>query len=117
MSEAYAGPDAAYFVIVSGDTVLGGSGIAPLEGGPDQVCELKKMYLLPEIRGRGLGHDLLKRCLDAARDRGFTLCYLESLEGMTEARRLYERAGFCRVASPMGRTGHFSCDAWYVLEI
>lgn len=114
MAEAYAGPRAAYFVVTDGSRVVGGGGIAHLDGGADDVCELKKMYFLPEARGVGMGRTLLARCLDAARERGYVRCYLETMSSMPDARRLYERAGFTQIDAPMGATGHFSCDAWYV---
>jgi len=114
MAEAYAGPLAAYFVVTDRERVVGGGGVAQLAGGAPNVCELKKMYFLPEARGVGMGRALLARCLDAARERGYTLCYLETLSAMQDARRLYERAGFTQIDAPMGATGHFSCDVWYV---
>lgn len=114
MAEAYGGPRAAYFVVTDGTRVVGGGGIAHLDGGESDVCELKKMYFLPEARGVGMGRTLLARCLDAARERGYTRCYLETMSVMREARRMYERAGFTKIDAPMGATGHFSCDAWYV---
>lgn len=114
MAEAYSGPRAAYFVVTDSTRIVGGGGIAHLDGGEPDVCELKKMYFLPEARGLGMGRTLLALCLDAARDRGYTRCYLETMSVMREARRMYERAGFTQIEAPMGATGHFSCDAWYV---
>ena len=43
MSAAYDRPGAAYFVVEVAGRVLGGGGVAPLDGGPDGVCELRKM--------------------------------------------------------------------------
>ena len=117
MSRAYAEPRHAYFVVESDDRVLGGAGMAPLIGGDDDTCELRKMYFLPEARGLGAGAAMMKRCLDAARDAGFKRCYLETLAGMDAAMRLYERSGFQRIDKPMGATGHGGCNAFYVLAL
>ena len=117
MSSAYGGERAAFYVVRRGDDVVGGAGIAPLDGATADVCELKKMYFLSEVRGLGIGRELLDRCLDAARERGFRICYLESLERMISARRLYTRAGFRPIDAPMGCTGHTGCDRWYVLDL
>ena len=117
MAEAYAGPRAAYFVVTDGARVLGGGGVAPLAGGDPGTCELKKMYFMPEARGAGMGRALLERCLEAARELGYTRCYIETLVSMHVARRLYERAGFEPLTGPLGDTGHHSCDAWYVREL
>jgi putative acetyltransferase len=117
MSRAYGTPGAAYFVIELGGVVLGGGGIAPLEGGPEGVCELRKMYFLPELRGQGVGARLLENCLATAQALGFTRCYLETLTGMDAAQRLYEKLGFTKLPGPWGATGHTSCDRWYAKEL
>lgn len=117
MSRAYSVPRAAYFVIERGGEVLGGGGVAPLEGGAEDVCELRKMYFLPALRGLGAGAALMQRCLDAARERGFRRCYLETLCDMRDARRLYERSGFRLIDAPMGATGHGGCNTFYLREL
>lgn len=117
MSAAYGRPGSAYFVIDRAGQVLGGGGIAPLEGGPEGVCELRKMYFLPELRGLGMGERLLAHCLEAARALGFTRCYLETLTGMAAAQRLYEKMGFSKLCGPLGATGHHGCDRWYAKEL
>jgi putative acetyltransferase len=121
MSRAYDRPGAAFFVVQESATgrVVGGGGIAPLDGarGDQRVCELRKMYFLPEARGHGLGAAMLKRCLDFARDAGYDGCYLETLHAMTQAIRLYERFGFTRLAAPLGDTGHHGCNRFYYLTM
>lgn len=117
MHEAYARPRSAYFVVEHQGRVIGGGGIAPLEGGDADVCELRKMYFLPEARGIGAGSAILLRCLDAARNHGFRRCYLETLTGMDAAQALYRRHGFHAISAPLGGTGHFSCDQFYLRDI
>jgi putative acetyltransferase len=118
MSAAYAAPRCGYWVVELDDgTVAGGGGIAPLAGGPADTCELRKMYFLPQLRGRGAGRALIDRCLDAARAAGFRHCYLETLAGMHAARRLYRAAGFAPSPERMGDTGHFSCNSFFLREI
>jgi putative acetyltransferase len=113
MYSAYNRPRCAYFVVALGGGIVGGGGIAPLEGGNPDTCELRKMYFLPEARGLGFGRALLTRCLDAAREAGFRHVYLETLKSMAAARRLYEAFGFQARSAPLGATGHFGCDAWF----
>jgi putative acetyltransferase len=117
MCEAYARPRSAYFVVERDNVVIGGGGIAPLEGGEGGVCELRKMYFLPEARGIGAGSAMMDRCLDAARAQGFERCYLETLTGMDAAQTLYRRHGFTTLDQPMGGTGHFSCDKFFIREL
>lgn len=118
MSAAYGQPGRGYWVVVEpGGRVVGGGGIAPLEGGEPGVCEVKKMYFLPEARGRGAGERLLRECLRFAREAGYRYCYLETLTSMTGAQKLYRKLGFQPLARPLGATGHFGCDRWYGLEL
>ena len=117
MQRAYAQPRHAYFVLERDGRVLGGAGIAPLIGGDVDICELRKMYFLPEARGIGAGAAMMTRCLAAAREAGFRQCYLETLNGMDAAMRLYERSGFQRIAGPLGATGHGGCDVFYALTL
>ncbi len=118
MSAAYAIPGAAYFVVVDeGGKVVGGAGVAALDGGEAGVCELRKMYFLPEARGKGLGETLLRHGLTVAESLGYRTCYLETLTGMDQAIRLYTKVGFKPLCAPLGRTGHGGCDHWFALEL
>jgi len=117
MSRAYTASRSAYFVVESDGRVLGGGGIAPLEGGDENTCELRKMYFLPQARGMGAGAAMMARCLSSARGFGYAHCYLETLSGMDAAMRLYARSGFKRLDAPMGATGHGGCDAYYLLDL
>ena len=67
MSRAYAQPRSAYFVVERDGIVVGGGGVAPLDGGDGDTCELRKMYFLPQARGLGAGSAMMERCLQAAR--------------------------------------------------
>lgn len=116
MSAAYADasdPPARYFVVEHGGQVIGGAGFAPLAGGGPGVCELRKMYLRPPVRGAGLGRRLLDHVLAHARAAGYSTCYLETMATMQRARALYESVGFERLSCALGATGHYGCDAWY----
>jgi putative acetyltransferase len=117
MSRAYAQPRSAYFVVERDGIVVGCGGVAPLDGGDGDTCELRKMYFLPQARGLGAGSALMERCLQAARGFGFTRCYLETLCGMDAAMRLYERSGFRRIDAPLGDTGHGGCNTFYLLDL
>jgi putative acetyltransferase len=113
MFAAYTQPRTAYFVCELNGKVVGGGGVAPLEGGDDDTCELKKMYFLPEGRGKGLGQQVLDACLKAAKEIGYTYCYLETFNTMTLAMKLYAKNGFEKIPGPCGNTGHFACDTFY----
>ncbi|MBL7665124.1 MAG: GNAT family N-acetyltransferase [Bacteriovoracaceae bacterium] len=104
-----------YFVIEQDKKIVGGAGIGPLVGSTDtKICELKKMYFFPELRGKGLGSKLLALLLQKAKESGYDKCYLETLNSMNEAQVLYQKFDFKKLSKPMGNTGHFGCDAWYL---
>lgn len=117
MHRAYSAPRHAYFVLERDGAVIGGAGIAPLAGADSDVCELRKMYFLPQARGFGAGQAMMARCLEAARALGFRRCYLETLRGMDAAMKLYERTGFQPLHAPMGDTGHGGCNRFYLLAL
>ena len=118
MAAAYSVPGAAYFVVAAEDgRLLGGGGVAKLEGGAEGICELRKMYFLPEARGQGAGEALLRHCLEVAKELGYRTCYLETLTGMDQAIRLYLKLGFQPLCVPLGRTGHGGCDRWFSREL
>lgn len=115
--EAYNRPRTAYFVCEVDGKVVGGGGVAPLQDTTENVCELRKMYFLPEGRGLGLGRRMLDKCVEAAKDLGFDVCYLETFSTMHDAMALYEKRGFKKIPAPLGNTGHFACDQFYTLAL
>ena len=113
MHTAYAREKAAFFVLTREEEVIGCGGIAALEGGSGSICELKKMYFLPEARAKGHGRRLLK----AARELGYKTCYLETVNRMEAANKLYQKMGFKKLVGNMGDTGHGACDTFYALDL
>ncbi len=117
MTAAYSAPRSAYWVVELDGAIAGAGGVAPLAGGDADTCELRKMYFLPALRGRGAGRELITRCLQQARAFGFRRCYLETLDSMHAAQRLYRAAGFEPIEQPIGSTGHFGCDSFFIREL
>ncbi len=101
-----------YFVALLGTEIVGGAGVAPLAGADPLTCELQRMYLRPDARGRGIGDALLDRCLAAARQFLYVRCYLETITQMQAALEFYGRHGFRDLQAPIGRTGHEHNDRW-----
>jgi putative acetyltransferase len=106
-----------YFVAEDDNHIIGGSGIYPSAGLPEDTCELVKMYLIPEARGFGLGKHLIEKCLQAAKDLGYKKVYLETLPELKKALKVYEKFGFKHLDGPLGNTGHYGCDKWMLKEI
>ncbi|MFO7721395.1 MAG: GNAT family N-acetyltransferase [Gillisia sp.] len=117
MYSTYDHPGMSYFVVEENGKLIGGCGIAPLLGSEPQICELQKMYFIPEARGRGIGAEMMKTCLDYAKTEGYKQCYLETLPYMEHARKLYGRTGFRSLEKPMGDTGHYNCTMWMIKDL
>ncbi len=122
MHQTYTRPGSCYYVIEQDDQLLGGGGIGPfiaeassakLEG----VCELQKMYLHKQARGQGLGNQLINKLLRDAKSLGYKRCYLETLESMTAAQKLYQQQGFARLSAPITPSVHHGCDCWMIREL
>lgn len=115
--EVYNVPRAIYFVVEKNGKILGGAGIMQLENSDNSICELQKMYFLPELRGLGFGTQLMKLCLEKAIEFGFESCYIETMSYMDAAQKLYRKSGFEYLDHPIGNTGHNSCGVWMLKKL
>ena len=117
MFEEYNKPKSIYYVVEKDGIVVGSAGIAPLANEAVSICELQKMYFLPEPRGIGIGAEMMEVCLQSAKNFGYEKCYLETMPFMLAAQKLYKKAGFEYISAPMGSTGHDSCPVWMLKEL
>ena len=95
--------------------IVGGVGIGKIEALKD-VCELQKMYCLPEARGNGISHKLMDIALEYAK-KYYSKCYIETLDNMIAAQKFYEKYGFVRIFEPLIETEHFACDVRYIKDL
>jgi len=112
IERSYLARGGAFFVLEDRDgLIIGAYGLYPLD---NQTCELRKMYLHKDHRGKGLGKLLLDSALARARELGFTRVTLETASVLKEAIALYESYGFVEYTPD-----HMSerCDQAYVLEL
>lgn len=89
-----AGTYAALWIAVAGGAVVGSVALRHLGG---KAFMLKRMYLSPACRGRGVGKRLLATALDWARANHAGVVRLDTTERMVAARHLYESVGFVQV--------------------
>jgi GNAT superfamily N-acetyltransferase len=113
--ERYGGPDSTpidpgEFVPPAGGFLVGYlDGVAVAMGGVRRyepgVVEIKRMYVVPEVRGQGLSRVMLAALEDLARERGADRVVLETGLKQPEAMRLYESSGYERIDG----FGHYRC--------
>jgi putative acetyltransferase len=117
ISQHYADPlGSRYLVAQVEGRIVGGCGVAAF-GDDGATCELRKLFLLPEGRGRAIGRALAERCLNYAARKGYRQCYLDTLSNMSGAITLYEKLGFQRLARPLPGTLHNGCDVWMLKRL
>lgn len=106
-----------FWVIEDAVGVAGCGGIGPLIGGEKTICELKKMYFLPRVRGLGLGKKMIELCISEAKKLGYTGCYIETVDRMVAAISLYQKMGFEPLAERMGSSGHDRCETFFIKQL
>jgi putative acetyltransferase len=89
--DSYARRGGEFLVAEINGRVVGCGGLMPLKRG---TAEVRRMYLLPKARGKGLGATLLRRLISAARRGKFSRLVLETSPRYQDAIALYLRNGF-----------------------
>jgi GNAT superfamily N-acetyltransferase len=84
-------PGGAFLVVYEDGKPVAGGGVKRDEDG---IAEIKRMYVAPRARGRGLGRRLLEALEEEARSLGYARIRLDTGARQPEARAMYERAGY-----------------------
>jgi GNAT superfamily N-acetyltransferase len=100
-------PDGAFLVLRLAGEVVACGGLRTIGDG---IGELKRMYVRPVVRGRGVGRRVLAALEAVARDLGHEVLRLDTRHELTEARRLYESAGYHLVPAYNDNT---DADLWF----
>lgn len=106
--EAYYFDGGTFLVMMDGEKMMGTGAIHRLD---DETCELKRLWFLPEIQGKGLGWQMIQRLLTEARTRGYRRMWLQTDPvNQVRAMRLYERLGFVRIPDYRESPGDISME-------
>jgi len=107
----YAEPKGCLLLARDGEAIVGGVGLWPLD---ESVCEMKRLYVRPDGRGRGLGRRLAVAIIDEARNRGYGRMFLDTLPQLTAALTLYNSLGFVETEpyydNPLEGVSYLSLD-------
>lgn len=90
---AYLQVGGAFWVVEQQGQVVGTAAFYPVNRGIGTV-EIRKMYLLPQVRGQGLGRWLLQRLEQEIVAQGFRQVWIETASVLKEAVKLYEGSGY-----------------------
>lgn len=107
----------AYWVVEYNGVIVGGGGIYPTNGLPKGYCELVKLYIHEDLRGKGIGTKLIEKSTQTAVEMGYTHMYLETMPELILCIPLYKRMGFEFIEKPLGNSGHYDCTIWMVKEL
>jgi GNAT superfamily N-acetyltransferase len=89
-------PEGAFLVGYAGGEPVCCGGIKRL---PDGACEIKRMFVVPEARGRGVAGQLLLALEDEARGLGYAIARLDTGPYQPHAERMYRAAGYADVGN------------------
>jgi GNAT superfamily N-acetyltransferase len=91
LAREYGPPDGAFLLAEEAGGALGGVGLRRVAEG---VCEMKRLYVVPDGRGRGVGRRLAEGMVARGRELGYRRMVLDTLPAMREAQALYVTLGF-----------------------
>ena len=91
----YAPPDGQLLLAVEDDQAVGCVAMRKLGDG---ICEMKRLYVRPGHRGKGLGRKLAEAIIQEARSTGYQKMRLDSLTSLKEAAGLYRSLGFTEIS-------------------
>lgn len=95
LREKYGPPAGRLYLALADGRAVGCIALHPYDS---RRCELKRLYVVPEYRGRGIARALTRQIIADARAIGYGAMLLDTLPFLREAIALYESEGFCRVS-------------------
>lgn len=108
----YVPPYGLLLLAIAGDVMAGCVGLRPIDR---RTGEVKRLYVRPAFRGRGLGERLIAAVIDASRQAGHKELRLDTLPNMASAQALYHRLGFIEI--PPYNSSHIPGTLFYSLKL
>lgn len=112
LPDPYVPPAGGLWVAWEGDEAAGCVALQPID---TNTGEVKRMYVRPHHRGKGIARALAHLVIDAARDRGYDRLRLGTLSTMRPAQNLYTSLGF--LPTDPYRNIEFGTTVFYELDL
>jgi putative acetyltransferase len=112
VEECYLNNGGEFWVVEQQNQIVGTAAYYPISRG-DNAVEVRKMYLLPHVRGLGLGKYLLQQLEEVITSRNYREIWIETASILAEAVKLYENSGY--IAATGVETAR--CDSVYVKKL
>jgi len=113
----YAPPKGCLILALDNDEAVGCVALRPLQS---TICEMKRLYVKPECRGKKVGRMLAEAIVVEASRRGYDRMRLDTVPAMKTATKLYESIGFAQIPSyrynPVPGTMYFELEIGIVTE-
>lgn len=107
----YGIPDGRLYLIYCDDELAGCIGLRKTD---DQTCEMKRLYIRPEFRGKKLGNILVEKIIADAKEIGYFYMLLDTLPFLQSAIHIYIKFGFYEIESynnsPMAASIYMKLD-------
>jgi putative acetyltransferase len=110
-------PKSILWVAELNNEVIGCCGVYPTKGLNENCAELVKFYLSRYARGKGIGKELMEKCILSAKEYEYTQLYLESLPQFSNAVKMYEKEGFVKLNNPLVNSEHKTCSIWMLMDL
>ena len=94
LEDKYGLPQGRLYLLIDGETPAASIALHKID---EKTCELKRLYVKPEYRRKGIAEKLLDRIIEEARETGYSYMVLDTMPALKEAIRLYEKKGFYRI--------------------
>ena len=95
LQQTYFDNDGIFLVLTDNDQIVGTGAIRKID---DEICELKRLWLLFEYHGKGLGYRMIQELFAFARGKGYQRVWLETdRDNQRRAFDLYKRLGFYEI--------------------
>ncbi len=95
LDRVYGSPGGRFLLLRQGERTAGCVALRDLGGG---ICEMKRLFLRPGFRGKGLGRKCVEQIVQTAREMGYAAVRLDTLPSMYAAIALYRSMGFTEIA-------------------